>query len=329
MIYFAPMISYSNPVWNGYCADPFVLRHDNFYYAYGTGPRGDDGKQFVVLRSSDLINWEQLPNALEPVAGLEDKPHWAPEVAFADGKFWMYYSADEASDDLGHRLRVAVADAPEGPFRDVNRPLLDDAGFKGFSIDASPFRDPQSGKWYLYYARDFFDGRAGTGTAVIALNDDMTTIEGEPRVVVRAQSDWQIYQRDRFHYERDWDKWHTVEGPFVVFKDGRYICFYAAGNWQNESYGVSYAVADHPLGPWTDFGERAHVLQGNAEVIGPGHCSVVLAPDDQTHFCCYHAWNAERTKRQLCVDPIQWTPEGPRVAPTRKGGAMPESGDAE
>ena len=147
----------------------------------------------------------------------------------------------------------------------------------------------------------------------------MTSTIGEPQTAIRAQSDWQIYERDRFHYGRDWDKWHTVEGPFVIFKNERYYLFYAAGNWQNESYGVSFAVADGPLGPWTDYGDRAHVLQGNAEVIGPGHCSVVLAPDDETHICCYHAWNEERTKRQLCFDPIEWTSDGPKVTPTRAG----------
>ena len=315
------MIAYSNPVWDGYCADPFVLRHDDFYYAYGTGP-AHDGKQFIVLRSRDLNNWERLPNALEPVEKLKNKPHWAPEVAFAGDKFWMYYSADESSDDAGHRLRVAASPEPTGPFRDVGRLKIED---EGFAIDASPFHDPQSGAWYLYYARDFFDGRAGTGTAVVQLSSDMTSVVGEPQTAIRAQADWQIYQRDRFHYGRNWDAWHTVEGPFVVFKDEKYYLFYSGGKWESDGYGVSFAVADHPLGPWSDFGDRARVLRGQADVIGPGHCSVVLAPDEKTHICCYHAWNAERTMRQLCVDPIEWTSDGPRVTPTRADGAMPQS----
>jgi hypothetical protein len=29
--------TYTNPVWHGYFADPFVLRHEGVYYAYGTG----------------------------------------------------------------------------------------------------------------------------------------------------------------------------------------------------------------------------------------------------------------------------------------------------
>ena len=313
------MIPYSNPVWDGYCADPFVLRHEDVYYAYGTGPTDASGRQFVVLRSPDLVNWERLPNALQPVAAFAKQPHWAPEVAFSQGKFWMYYSADEASNDASHRLRVAVAKAPGGPFEDVGQPLLDDPGF---SIDASPFQDPQSGQWHLFYARDFFDARVGTGTAMVTLAHDMTTVTSEPSVVVRASNDWQIYERARQHYGQLWDKWHTVEGPFVIYREGRYYCFYAAGNWQNESYGVSYAVADSPRGPWTDFGDRARVLQGNEQTIGPGHCSVVLAPDNQALVCCYHAWNAERTMRQLCVDPIEWDGDKPHVTPTRTGGML-------
>ena len=320
---FTPMIPYSNPVWDGYCADPFVLRHADFYYAYGTGPADENGQQFVVLRSPDLVNWQQLPNALEPKPELKNKPHWAPEVAFANGKFWMYYSADE-SDDAGHRLRVAASDAPDGPFHDVGRLKMQD---EGFAIDASPFHDPQSGNWYLYYARDFFDSRAGTGTAVVQLNEDMTSAQGEPRVAIRASADWQIFERNRFHYNQIWGKWHTVEGPFVVFKDERYYLFYSGGKWESDGYGVSFAVADDPRGPWTDYGDRARVLQGDAEVIGPGHCSVVLAPDNRTQICCYHAWNRERTMRQLCVDPIEWTSDGPRVTPTRAGAMLPESGD--
>ncbi len=307
------VISYSNPVWDGYCADPFVLRHDNFYYAYGTGP-ARDGREFIVLRSPDLVNWEPLPNALQPAPGLERRPHWAPEVAFAQGQFWMYYSADQTGDAAGHRLRMATSVEPGGPFHDIGVLPLET---EGFAIDASPFHDPKSGHWYLYYARNFLDERVGTGTAVVQLADDMQSVVGEPQTAIRASADWQIYERNRSHYGRHWEKWHTVEGPFMVFKDDKYYLFYSGGKWESDGYGVSYATSDTPLGPWRDYGERAHVLQGDADVIGPGHCSVVLAPDNETHICCYHAWNAERTKRQLCVDAIKWTSAGPRVAPTR------------
>lgn len=315
------ILNYSNPLWDGYCADPFVLRSGDFYYCYGTGTKDlsqSDGRQFVLLRSADLENWEYLGGALIPMEGFADAAHWAPEVCERDGKFWMYFSCNSPLDksDTTQRLHVACADSPTGPFEVVKTNLFPD---DGFTIDASPFHDPQSGKWFLYFARDFLDERIGTGTAVVELNDDMISWTGEVKTVVRASADWQVFERNRAIYGQKIEAWHTVEGAFVVFHEGRYVCFYAGGNWTNSSYGVSFALADSPLGPWRDerSSEGAFVLRGNEKTIGPGHNSVVLAPDGKTHLCVYHAWNAQGTRRQLCLDPIQWTSEGPKVVPTR------------
>ncbi len=320
------LLNYSNPVWDGYCADPFVLRHDERYYCYGTG--GDasqmQGRKFVLLRSPDLVNWEFVGSALEPIQGHEHAAHWAPEVAFANGKFWMYYSvAAPDEDDSTHRLRVAMSDLPTGPFRDQGVILLPG---EGFTIDASPFCDPRDGQWYLFFAKDFFDGRPGTGNAVIALNSNMMSVFGEPHDVVIPHSDWHISSRDRQLYDRDWKEWHTIEGAHVVFKDGLYYCFYSGGAWQNETYGVSYAVAEHPLGPWRDEWSSAgpQVLQGvPPHIIGPGHNSVTTAPDGETLICVYHSWDAAHTGRRLCIDPIEWTENGPHVTPTWKDGRLP------
>jgi len=318
----AHVFHYSNPLWDGYCADPFILHAGDFYYCYGTCG-GDDvpsmnGRHFVTLRSSDLANWEFLGGALEPMKGFEQSHHWAPEVCERDGRFWMYFSCNDIHEgETTQRLRVAVADSPAGPFQVVQPLLLPD---EGFSIDPSPFRDPRSDRWFLYFARDYLDeGRIGTGTAVVELGDDMISTVGEPQTVVRASSDWQIYERNRSIYGRKVEAWHTVEGPCVVFHEGRYVCFYAGGNWQNASYGVSFALADSPLGPWQDEHSalEAMVLKGNDETIGPGHNSVVMLPGGKTLGCVYHAWNIEGTKRQLCIDPITWTPHGPQVVPTR------------
>jgi len=54
------------------------------------------------------------------------------------------------------------------------------------------------------------------------------------------------------------------------------------------------------LGPWDDpGGERGgRVLRTvPGRVVGPGHCSVVLAPDDATRVIVYHAWDPELRAR--------------------------------
>lgn len=304
-----------NPAWLGYCADPHVIKHQGTYYAYGTSGGGGE-KKITLLRSRDLLSWESLGGALEPVPGVTSDEYWAPEVAHARGKFWMYYSCPQSDrGELQQRLRVAVASSPEGPFVDCGKLLLPN---EGFTIDPSPFRDPKSGQWYLYFAKDFLEGRVGTGTAVASLADDMTTITGEVRSVAIPSADWQISSRNKTMYGRLFAEWYTVEGAHVVMHHDRYYCFYSGGDWQSESYGVSYAVADHPLGPWRDEGTLRGpcVLKAEEKTIGPGHCSVVMAPDDQTHICVYHAWNETRATRQLCLDPIEWTTDGPKVNPS-------------
>jgi beta-xylosidase len=317
----AMSLVYTNPVWPGYFADPFVLRWRGEYYAYGTGEAleaAPDGapRVFAVLRSRDLVRWEKIGGALSPAPDAGPRAYWAPEVAEHQGCFHLYSSsAPEGHDEL-HRLRVAVADHPAGPFQDAGL-VLPEA--EGFCIDAHPFRDPRDGQWYLFFAKDYFEERTGTGLAVVPLSPDLLRAAGPTREVLRANADWQIYERDRWLYGRRWPAWHTVEGPCVVAHDGRYYCFYSGGNWQTSEYGVSYAVADHPLGPWRHPAEAAPLVlrERPGEALGPGHNSTIVAPDGKTELLVYHAWDRARTARRMCIDRLVWTPEGPRcLGPT-------------
>lgn len=305
-------LTYQNPVWEGYLADPQVLYHNGIYYAYGTGQADETGRQFPVLRSENFTEWTYIGGALEAVTDPPLREYWAPEVIAHEGKFYLYYAGDR-------KMRVAVADTPEGPFKDTGRLLFPD---EPFSIDGHPFFDPISEQWYLFFAKDFFDQRVGTALAVVQLGEDMKSTVGPVKTVLRAFSDWQIFRRNRTMYGRQWDAWHTVEGPFVVYRDGLYYCFYSGGNWQTPGYGVGCSVSDSIMGPYEDTWskDKASVLRTIPnKLIGPGHNSVILGPDNKTYFMVYHSWNTERTKRQMCLDPIVWTNEGPKVFNPSRG----------
>ncbi len=305
-------LTYTNPVWPGYFADPFVLKWQGEYYAYGTGERQQDGNVFPVLHSGDFAHWELLGGALTPLSASDHFPYWAPEVAEKDGRFYLYYSAADGASDDTHRLRVAVADHPAGSFQDSGNLLLPN---EGFTIDAHPFRDPKDGVRYLFFAKDFFDERVGTALAVVRLGEDMVSVEGPVMPILRPSADWQIFERSRINYGKLWDAWHTVEGACVVFHTDRYYLFYSGGAWETPGYGVGYAVADSILGPYQEPEAGPVVLSGiPGKAIGPGHNSVVLGPDDRTEFVVYHAWDVTHTARRMCVDPLLWTADGPRCA---------------
>lgn len=322
---------WQNPVYPYYFADPFVWKHQGRYYAVGTGPISEspsageaefttvkvNGREMAIplLVSDDLVHWNLHGGALLVPPRARGAVFWAPEVAHHDGKFYLYYSY--AVEELKHSLCVAVSSNPEGPYEDAGA-LLPESDPCTFAIDAHAFCD-DDGEWYLFYARDFLDFggglRAGTALVMDRLIG-MTRLAGETKTVLRARCDWQLFQSQRPMYGKVLD-WHTLEGPCVRKRNGRYYCFYSGGCYQGEGYGVDYGVADSITGPYSDEGNEsgARVLRTlRGRVIGPGHHSIVVGPDDRTEFIVYHAWDPAMTGRRMHIDRLEWTPQGPRCA---------------
>lgn len=314
---------YENPVHPGYFADPFVWRHGDEWHAIGTGEPEAGGAvaqldapaAFPLLRSRDLVSWQPAGFALLPIDATLGRSYWAPEVACAEGRWYLYYSVGHG--DRRHHLRVATSESPLGPYLDQG--ALTDPDEVPFAIDPSPFRD-RDGRWYLFHARDLLQpldaaGRAvRVGTALVVSPLERMTALGAATPIARATCDWQRFAREREMYGARHD-WHTLEGPSVLHRAGRYWCLYSGGCWQDESYGVDFLVAEHPLGPWSDAGVETgpRVLRSvPGEVAGPGHCSV-FADAAGRDWLAYHTWNAARDRRQLCIDPLEFTAAGPRA----------------
>ena len=296
-------------LYTGYFADPFVLKTGEGYVAYGTCPERsaeDDGCEFIVLTSGDLLTWRSHGGALKRVDPALGTDYWAPEVAHADGRWWMFYSVGH--DIAGHHIRVAVADSPLGPFSDLGANLTPD---ELFAIDPHPFQDADGG-WYLFFARDVVDAdRPGTHLAV-------APIEGMSRLgpiveVLKPYADWQMYERSREIHGAIYD-WHTLEGPSVVRRRGRYWMTYSGGAWTGEGYAVAWAVAESPLGPWRPAPESAPaLLQTSGDLLGPGHNSLTVDPYGED-VIIFHSWDAARTRREMYGRRIVFEDDGPRVA---------------
>jgi len=299
-----------------YFADPFVLKTDLGYFAYGTdGPDRptlhQTGREFPVLFSQDLVSWSKVGGALEvPPSDKDDHGFWAPEVAFANGVYTMFYSSGGV-EGQGHQIQTAIAERASGPFVGMGAPIIPS---EPFSIDAHPFCDPLDGRWYLFFAKDFFDEPVGTGIAAVPLSRDLSQIEDAPKAVFRAQSNWQVFQRDREWYGRLWPTWHCVEGPFVVYQNERYWMFYSGGNWHADEYGVGCAVAETVLGPYTDPRVKSgpSILRTANGLYGPGHNSVVVGPDGEDRIC-FHAWDSDYRARTLHTAKLKWISGGVEI----------------
>jgi beta-xylosidase len=318
----ADSLEYTNPVYAGRMPDPGVLCFRQRYYAFGTtgDSRLQDGRVFRLLTSTDLVHWKESGGALEPPFASSNMHYWAPEVVHHEGTFYLYYSAGTLH-DLHFEIRVATGERPEGPYVDTGTPLQEGQEAP-FFIDGHAYRDDDS-SWYFFYAKDFPDTEdgymAGTGIVVDQLLD-MVHLEGKPRMVVRPRYPWTLFESKRKMdlYDGQVFDWHTIEAPWIVKRNKQYYCFYSGSNFGTVNYGLDYVVADSVMGPYRNQGRYARVLRGVPDLVrGPGHPSIVTAPDGKNQMVVYHAWNEDMTNRQMCVDPLRWTSLGPRcIGPT-------------
>ncbi|KAA8482879.1 glycosyl hydrolase family 43 [Arcticibacter tournemirensis] len=226
--------------------DPFIMLYDNVYYAYGTN--AEDGIE--VYTSEDLEYWKKAENlALHKSNSWGDKWFWAPEVYYIKekNKFFMYYTANE-------HICVATADSPLGPFiQPEKKPMLESEK----CIDNSLFIDSE-GKPWLYFDR-FNDG---LNIWVAELESDLTTIKTSTmRKCINVSQEWETV-------------WPRVnEGPFVMKHNGLYYMTYSANSYESQFYGIGFATAASPNGPWTKYASNP-IFQKPQDLVGVGHSAM-------------------------------------------------------
>jgi arabinan endo-1,5-alpha-L-arabinosidase len=278
---------FQNPVFDFDFPDPTVMKaRDGYFYAYATQTEFE-GKLYhiQVIRSKDLVNWQRLGDALPERPVWADKPDpkfWAPHVQEADGKYFLYYSADPNA-LTGLCLAVAVADKPEGPFKDVGKPLK--CGESFINIDPMAFDDPQTGKRLLYWGSGFQPLKVQELAASrIEFAPDSQPVD---LLAPHKTEDLTDYQR-------------LVEGAWVTYRKGFYYLFYSGDNCCGDKahYAVMVARSKSATGPFETLAQatgrkNSVILELNGEWIAPGHNSVIrdARGDD---WMLYHAINVRQ-----------------------------------
>jgi len=309
---------YTNPVGDTplHMGDPFVIQHEGRYYLFGTNASNEG---FKCWESTDLVHWVEKGWAYREADDSWAKSHyWAPEVKFHRGKFYMTYSA---MSKIGGQSRLlialAVSDKPEGPYRDLHAPWFD----YGYSaIDGHIFVD-DDGNSYLYFSRNGVQDGYSFGIIYgVALADDLSKPIGEPVKLMEADQPW---EKVRYAENR------CNEGAFVLKHGGRYYMSYSANHTGFPHYGIGYATAEKPLGPWVKAAENP-IAATNVDfgVSGPGHSGVTQSPDGKEMFIVYHTHaDAEKPSddRVVNIDRMGFDESGKLkiTGPTRSPQPMP------
>ncbi|HEY0865881.1 MAG TPA: family 43 glycosylhydrolase [Fimbriimonas sp.] len=295
-----------NPVMAG--ADPHAAVIDGRLWIYPTNhPPGDP--KFFAFSSSDMRRWDRHGPVLSfseiPWIKEDGEPNhyaWAPALAERNGTYYFYFSVGPQGRTPA-RIGVGSGKSPAGPFKDSGRPLL--VGGNGFeAIDPMVFRDPKSGRYFLYAG-----GSAGAKLRIFELDDTM----------MRMQREIPVETPPKF-----------TEGAFVHYRKGVYYLTYSHGGWRTSGYSGHYATSATPVGPWR---YRGSFLTSSERHKGPGHHSVFRGPGEDEWYIAYHRWNDAQGdgpyqgSRQIAIDrlvhehgtwlrSVQMTDSVPVFAPT-------------
>lgn len=284
----------ANPVFEGWYADPEGIIYDNQYWIFPTWSDEYERQTFIdAFSSPDLVNWTRHHAVIDTAeVKWAHKCMWAPAVLRKDGRYYLFFGANDVHEGEIGGIGVGVSDKPEGPYRDlIGRPLINDIVNGAQPIDQYVFLD-DDGTYYMYYG--------GWGHCnIVRLADDFRSLVPFP--------DGEIY--------KEVTPENYVEGPFMFKRDGKYYFMWSEGGWGGPDYSVAYAIADSPFGP---FVRQDKILQQDPAIAtGAGHHSVLQIPGTDEYYIVYHRRPAGETARDFrvtCIDRMHFAPDG-RILP--------------
>ena len=283
-------VKISNPIMEGYYADPSIVLYESKYYIYATiDPWGSN--ELAVFETIDFkqfeqkhINWPTKEACTSPTSGKDMV--WAPSVVQGiDGRFYMYVS-------VGNEIWVGTAEHPLGPWRNAKEegtPLIHSNMIPGYHmIDAECFIDDDN-RAYLYWGSglNWVNGKC----FMVPLAANMVDFLKDPMDVTPP---------------------NYFEGPVMMKKNGTYYLMYSNGKAIDHTYNVRYATGKSPWGPFEE-GVNSPILETSADstTYGPGH-HCIFSYDGQDYIL-YHRIFPQKENyvlRQLCLDSLNFDENG-------------------
>lgn len=280
-----------NPVFPGWYADPEGTIFENKYWIYPTYS-APYGKQVFLdaFSSPDLIQWTKHSHILDTTSiKWAKRAMWAPSIIQKDKQYFLFFGANDIQSDAEKGgIGIAVADKPEGPFRDyLGKPLIDKFHNGAQPIDQFAFKDAD-GQYYLIYG-------GWRHCNIAKLNKDFTGFVPFEDGTTFKEITPQGY----------------VEGPFMFIRNGKYYFMWSEGGWTGPDYSVAYAVADSPFGPFKRIGK---ILQQNPAIAtGAGHHSVIHEKEKDAWYIVYHRrplGETDGNSRVTCIDRMYFDEKG-------------------
>jgi len=294
----SPPLQITNPVLPGDYPDPSVVRVGDEYWATATS--AEWAPQFPLLKSKDLLSWEQVDHIFPEPPEWSEAQYWAPELVIDKGRTFAVYTARKK----GGPLCVGVATAPtvSGPYTDRGPLVCQELG----SIDGAMIRD-ENDKLYLVWKEDGNSKDLPTPLWAQPMSEDGTQLIGEKKTILLNDVPWEG---------------QLIEGPNLIKRNGYLYVFYAGAGCCGKgcNYGVGVGRSKKLLEGW-EKNPLNPIMKNNESFKCPGHGTVVTDPQGRDYFM-YHAYRVTDSVyagRQGVVDEITWGADGWPTINARRG----------
>ena len=272
--------TYTNPVLHADYSDPDVIRVGRDYYLTASSFSNVPG--LPILHSVDLVNWELIGYALKKLPhGRYDRPvHgcgvWAPAIRYHEGLFYICFPMPDEG------IYMTTAADPAGEWSEpVN--ICPGAG----RIDPCPFWD-EDGKAYL--VSGVAKSRIGYKSVlhIQEMRPDGMGVMGDPVKIFDGNENDQ----------------HTIEGPKLYKRNGKYYIFAPAGGVKS---GWQTVLRSHDIyGPYE---YRVVMRQGETKVNGPHQGAWVDTVTGEDWFL--HFQDVYAAGRITLLQPMTWEEDWP------------------
>ena len=178
-----------------------------------------------------------------------------------------------------------------------------------WSIDGHPFTAADGSAWLFYNVRTAATrhaGRPGSGNVVDRLPAP-GRLAGAPAPVTFPSEPWEANAAGDAYWN---------EGAWVLERRATLHQMYSGGFYREATYGIGTASAPGPRGPWRKDPANP-IFRSGERITGPGHHSVVVAPDGVTPYVVYHAYDGGRPGRKVHLDRLFWCGDRPAIADGR------------
>jgi arabinan endo-1,5-alpha-L-arabinosidase len=295
--------------------DPCVIRSGDVYHLFCTSQLKDGPGLLPWRTSRDLVTWERRGSVFETLPEWAQRAIpgtgglWAPDIAWFNGAFHLYYSVSTFGSNRSAIGLVKTASldpaSPQFGWHDQGLAIESNRGDDFNAIDANHIVDRDGKHWLVL-------GSFWTGIKLFPL--DPAT--GKPRPGdTRRHSIASRPVPDKAP--------GAVEAPFLIERDGYYYLFVSFDyccRGASSSYYMVVGRSKKITGPYvgrdgrkmTD-GYGTVLLQGNRHFRGPGH-NAILRDGDQDYLV-YHAYDTQHDGRPtLRISPIVWSDGWPTVS---------------